>query len=163
MKPTDIITTIFNHNLWANVRLLKFCAGLTGEQLETAIPGSAGSIRETLAHIVIAEQSYFSRISTGQRLSRPENAPSLTIAEMIESAQTTGQGLIAWATKVQAADVVEIDWDGVMRDVPKAIILTQAINHAAEHREQVKATLTHLGIEPPNVQGWAYFDENAAD
>jgi len=45
------------------------------------------------------------------------------------------------------------------RNVPKTILLTQVINHATEHREQIKAILTELGIEPPDLQGWSYFEE----
>jgi uncharacterized damage-inducible protein DinB len=54
---------------------------------------------------------------------------------------------------------VQIDWDGTPRDVPKSISLTQAINHATERRAQIMATLTQLGIEPPDLRGWSYFDE----
>jgi uncharacterized damage-inducible protein DinB len=159
MKPTDTLTMIFRHNLWANLRLLEQCAELTPEQMDARIPGSRGTIQDTLQHIVTAELSYFSRISTGQPRRRPEDAPPMTIAEMVESTRTSGLGLIEWAPRVQAEDAVRIDWDGAPRDVPKSIILTQVINHATEHREQVKAILTHLGIEPPDLQSWAYFDE----
>ena len=60
---------------------------------------------------------------------------------------------------MQATDTVQIDWDGTPRDVPKTIILSQVINHATEHRDQIMAILTQLGIEPPDLQSWAYFDE----
>jgi uncharacterized damage-inducible protein DinB/uncharacterized protein YndB with AHSA1/START domain len=159
MKPTDTLTTLFSHHLWANLLLLERCAKLTSEQLDTTISGTFGSIRDTLEHIITSEQSYFSRISTGRRLDRPDDAQPLTFAEMIESARTTGEGLIEWAPKVQADDTVEVDWEGVPRDVPKTIILTQIINHATEHRSQIMATMTQLGIEPPDLQGWQYFDE----
>jgi uncharacterized damage-inducible protein DinB len=157
MKPTDTLTTLFSHHLWANLRLFEQCAGLTNEQLEATIPGAYGSIYVTLQHIVTSEQSYYSRISTGQGRSRPKDAPPLTMAEMIESLRTTGNGLIEWAPKVQADDTVQVNWESGPRDVPKTIILTQIINHATEHREQIKAILTELGIEPVDLQGWAYF------
>lgn len=111
MKPDDTLTTLFSHNLWANLRLLEQCAALSSEQLDAAISGAYGSIWDTLQHIVIAEQSYFSRISTGQRLHRAEDAPPLTLTEMMESVRATGAGLIEWAPKVQAGDTVQIDWD----------------------------------------------------
>ena len=60
---------------------------------------------------------------------------------------------------MKAEDTVQVDWDSTVRDVPKTTILAQVINHATEHREQVKAILTQLGIEPPDLQGWSYFDE----
>lgn len=158
MKHTDALTTLFSHHLWANVRLFECCATLTPEQLDATIAGAFGAIYVTMQHIVTAEQSYFSRISTGQRRVRPEDAPPMTMAEMLASLRTTGNGLIEWANKVQPDDTVEVDWEGTPRDVPKTILLTQVINHATEHREQIKAILTELGIEPPDLQGWEYFD-----
>jgi uncharacterized damage-inducible protein DinB len=159
MQPTDSLTTLFSHNRWANLRLLERCAGLTGEQLNAAIPGAYGSIHDTLQHIVRAEQSYFARLSTGQPLRRPEVEPPMTIAEMIESARATGSGLIEWASRVQAGDTLRVDWEGAPRDVPKTILLTQAINHATEHRAQVMTIMTQLGVQPPDLDGWSYFDE----
>jgi len=159
MRHDDTLTTLFSHNLWANLRLLEECYKLTSEKLDTTTSGSYGSIRNTLEHIVRSERSYFSRISTGQRYYHPEDAPPMTLAEMMESLRTTGSGLLEWATKVQADDTVTIDWDGTPREVPKTIILTQVINHATEHREQIKTIITKLGIEPPDLQSWTYFDE----
>ena len=83
----------------------------------------------------------------------------MTIAEMLDSLRVTGTGLIEWAPRVQADDAIQVDWRGTPRSVPKTILLTQVINHATEHREQVKTILTGLGIEPPDLQGWSYFDE----
>ena len=83
----------------------------------------------------------------------------MTIAEMIASIRKTGQGLIGWAPRVQANDTVVVDWEGTPREVPKTIILTQVINHATEHRSQIMTILTHLGIQPPDLSSWEYFDQ----
>jgi len=32
------------------------------------------------------------------------------------------------------------------------------INHATEHRAQIMAILTQLGIQPPDLDGWSYFE-----
>lgn len=159
MKPANTLTTLFEHNLWANLRLLELCAALTAEQLDASISGAFGSIHDTLQHMVVAERSYFSRISTGQPYRHPKDAPPLTIAEMTESARKSGSDLIEWAPKVQSDDTVQVDWEGASRDVPKTILLTQAINHATEHRAQVMVILTQLGIQPPELDGWSYFDQ----
>ena len=159
MNTTDTLTTMFSHNLWANLVLFKRCAELNSEQLAASIPGSHGDILDTLEHITKAEQSYFSRISTGQMFQRPDDEPPMVISDMMDTLRSTGQGFVDWALKVQADDTVRVDWDGTPRDVPKTFILTQVINHATEHREQVKATLTELEIEPPDLSGWTYFDE----
>jgi uncharacterized damage-inducible protein DinB len=159
MKPVDTLTTLFEHHLWANLRLLERCAKLSPEHLDATIAGAYGSVFDTLQHIVMSEQSYFSRISTGQPLIRPADVPPMTMDEMADSLRATGSGLIEWASKVGAEDTVQVNWEGTSRAVPKTIILTQVINHANEHREQIKAILTELGIEPPDLQGWQYFDE----
>ncbi len=159
MNPTDTLTTLYHHHRWANLRILERCAGLSDEQLGATLLGTFGSIRDTLQHIVTAERSYFSRISTGQPYRHPKDAAPLTLAEMTEWARTSGAGLIEWAPRVQAGDTVQIDWDGVLRDVPKTILLTQVINHATEHRAQIMAILTQLGIQPPELDSWSYFDE----
>jgi len=159
MKPTDTLTTLFRHNLWANLRLLERCTELNNKQLNSTITGTFGSIRDTLQHIVYAEQSYFSRISTGESHYRPENAPTMTLAEMVESVRMTGVGFIEWAPKIQGGDTVLLNWEGTPREVSKTIILTQAINHATEHRAQIMAILTQIGIQPPDLDSWSYFDE----
>ena len=94
MNPTDTLTTLYRHNRWANLRLLERCAGLSDEQLDATLLGTFCSIRDTLQHIVTAERSYLSRISTGQPYRRPKDAAPLTLAEMTESARTSGAGLI---------------------------------------------------------------------
>ncbi len=159
MKPNDTLTTLFSHNLWANLRLLERCAALTSEQLDAAIPGAYGSIRDTLQHIVYGERLYFSFISTGQRGSRPKGALPLTFAEMAASLHTTGAGLIEWAPRVQAGDMAQDVYNGQPFDLPKTIMLTQAINHATEHRAQIMTILTQLGIQPPELDGWTYLAE----
>lgn len=159
MKNTDTLTTMFRHNLWANMRILERCAELNNEQLNTAISGTFGSIHGTLQHIVSAERSYFSRISTGEPHRRSNDEPPMTFEEMMESARISGTGFVEWAPKVQVEDTVLVNWEGEPREVPKTIILTQVINHATEHRAQIMATMTQLGIQPPELDSWTFFNE----
>lgn len=164
MQKRSVLETLFQHNLWANLKLLNACAALSQEQLQTALVGGYGTIEETFRHFVNSERHYLSRISTGQRLATPENEAPMNFDEMAASLQRTGEGFIEWAPKVAADDKVEIQWDGDdykgMVMVPKAIILNQVINHATEHRAQIMATLTQLGIEPPSLDSWTYFEQN---
>lgn len=158
----DTLTTLFNHNLWANLQLLEVCTQLSDEQLDSTLDGTYGSIRDTFQHIAVAERSYFSRISTGQPYRHPKDAPPMTLAEMRESLRLSGEGFVEWAAKIKADETVNVNWDGEPRDVPKTILLTQAINHATEHRTQIMTILTQLGIQPPDLDGWTYFDNKIA-
>ena len=157
MNRPDTLTNLYSHNLWANLRLLELCSALSEEQLTATMPGAFGPILETLRHIVTAEQSYLSRISTGQPFSA--FSEDMSISEMISIARQTGAGFVEWAAKVGVEDVVTLDWRGTPRAVPKTVILTQVINHATEHRAQIMAILTQIGIKPPSLDSWTYFDE----
>jgi uncharacterized damage-inducible protein DinB len=158
MNNAETLTTLYGHNLWANTQLLELCAGLTDEQLDATIIGTFGSIRDTVQHIVTAERSYFARVSTGQPFRRAENEAPLSMSAVLELTRSTGAGFVEWATKVQGDETVAINWDGgIVKHIPKAIILTQVINHATEHRSQIMAILTQLGIQPPELDGWSYF------
>jgi uncharacterized damage-inducible protein DinB len=161
MQYTDTLTTFFKHHLWANMVLLERCAQLTDEQLDTTVVGTYGTIRDTLQHITRAEQGYFNRVSTGQPLIRPDNEPQMTLAEITESLQKTGTGFIELAAKIPADDTVQMKWqDGKMYDVPKSIIINQALYHGIEHRAQIMVIMTQVGVEPPDLQSWVYFDEH---
>jgi uncharacterized damage-inducible protein DinB len=36
------------------------------------------------------------------------------------------------------------------------VLIVQIINHATEHREQIKSMLSALGVTPPSIDGWDY-------
>lgn len=36
------------------------------------------------------------------------------------------------------------------------LVMVQVINHATEHREQIKSMLGSPGLEPPRTDGWGY-------
>lgn len=155
------IAALFRHNVWANTVLFAVCANLTADQLQTSIAGAYGSVYETLWHIARAERSYLHRLTTGKPYVQPEGQPPPTLAELQESIRASGEGFIGFAPSVLGQDNVEIDWDGAPRMVPCAIILTQAINHATEHRAQIMTTLTQMGIQPPSIDGWSFFEATA--
>ena len=164
MRPYPVLETLYRHNLWANLSLMEVCKSLSEEQLERSAVGGCGTIIDTLRHIADSEESYIYRIKTGDPLVRPSNAQPKSLAQMEDSFRNSGAGLIDWAAKVGATDRVELTWITAEKvHVPKAIILTQAINHATEHRAQIMMILTQLGIEPPDLSSWHYFETQGFD
>ena len=155
----ETIDTLFRHNLWANTLLFKQCALLSKEQLNSTVIGTYGSIFDTLEHIANAERSYWHRLKTGQPFRKPEGARKSTISELQISIQSSGAGLVEIAPTIQPLDGVEVNWEGTPKTVPSAVILTQVINHATEHRAQIMVMITQLGIQPPELDGWAFFDD----
>ena len=163
-RPVEIkaeespLVEIFRHNVWANLRLLDACENLSEEQFQATVPGTFGTIRDTLMHIVLAERGYLSR-TTGQ-------PPAITlkrdefpgIATLRESVRLSGEGLAQVAARARSTDIIGEEWQGRFYNIPVTIFLVQAINHATEHRTQVATILTQLGIEPPSIDGWAYME-----
>src|SRR3954469_315400 len=58
------------HHAWANAQILAFCRGLGDSTLEAAVPGTYGTIIETLRHLIDSEASYVYRL-TGAWPSHP--------------------------------------------------------------------------------------------
>ena len=48
----------FGHHVWATTRLIDVCLELPPEQLDTAVPGTYGSILDTQRHLVGSDAWY---------------------------------------------------------------------------------------------------------
>ena len=149
----SFLLKLFEHNNWANHQIIQACGALSDEQLD-AEPQSAtqGSIRSTLLHLVSAQRGYLSLLTLPVE-ARP-TAP-LDYSELQESIAKSGEGLLAFVkdeanftkNQLQTRDGYNVDpW----------VVILQIINHATEHREQIKSMLSAQGITPPNIDGWDY-------
>src|ERR671916_2304801 len=155
-----ILADLFRHNLWANLTLIDLCVTLPDEILETKVPGTYGGVRETLAHQVGAEERYLAALVAGPERRNPtleETAPDLSTLR--EHARQSGEGFVAYAERVEGNPTLQVIWRGQSYEMPAALFLVQAINHATEHRTQIKTALTQAGITPPELDGWTWDDE----
>jgi uncharacterized damage-inducible protein DinB len=64
--PEPTLVELLRYNNWANAQVLAGCRELTDDQLASAAPGSFGSIRDTLEHIIRAEADYVGRMTGGR-------------------------------------------------------------------------------------------------
>jgi uncharacterized damage-inducible protein DinB len=151
----NILEKLFEHNHWANLQIIQACLALSDQQLD-AEPQSAtiGSIRQTLLHLVSAQQSYLKTLTLPLE-ARLQRTP-VEFAELQVSASMSGEGLLAlardWSSKPVEAQLPTRD--GYL--VEPWVLMVQIINHATEHREQIKSMLSALGVTPPNIDGWDY-------
>ena len=154
-----ILAELFHHNLWANLTLIDLCATLPADVLGSDVRGTYGGIRETLNHLVGAEERYLAALVAGPERRNPtleEIAPDLSTLR--EHARQSGEGLIAYAATIEGNPTLHVIWRGQSFDMPAALFLVQAINHATEHRSQIKIALTQAGITPPELDGWTWDD-----
>ena len=150
----NFIVKIFEHNNWANQKIIGACYALTDEQLD-AEPHSItkGTIRRTLVHLVSSQEGYLRTLTVPveERL-HPRTVP---FAELEESARLSGEGLLALAKGEQKP------WEARLKTrdghyTEPWVVMLQVINHATEHREQIKSMLSALGVTPPDIDGWDY-------
>lgn len=142
------------HNVWANLELLAFCGKLTDGQRAWKVPGTYGTIHETLQHIVGAENGYLfaltGELPPGGRLT-PELRP---IEELIERERVNGE-------RIERVLEDGFDPDRVVtrRDRGTAtarVIVAQFVHHGSDHRAHVGTILGAHGVEPPDIDAWAY-------
>jgi uncharacterized damage-inducible protein DinB len=152
----SILADAFEHHHWANERILVACAALSEEQLTTPVPGTYGPIIDTLRHLVQAD-SFYLWVSRGSRGTRIPGDNSLSIDELRaanDEHAAAYRDLLAGDIDPDE-DVVE-HGDGWDFAAKQGIRLAQIVHHGSDHRSQVCTGLTSLGIEPPDIDLWAY-------
>jgi uncharacterized damage-inducible protein DinB len=155
-RDPSVLTTIFAHNVWANLKLLDFCEKLSDEQLDTAAIGCFGSIRNTLVHIVGAEVSYVVRVN-GKLPPQPFTRGEFPgFAVLKDVAVWTNEELLQLGLSTREDTMVRESGKGWSAEYRLASLIMQTINHATEHRAQVSAIITQMDMEPPDMSGWQY-------
>jgi uncharacterized damage-inducible protein DinB len=148
-----VLLELFRHKTWATLRLIEHCQGLADEHLDATVPGTFGSIRDTLRHLVSSEEGYFWTI-TRERLSEPLLAGPVPLGELAGRIRRLGP---RWETliydpSVASRDVTTRDgWQTV-----GAVPIAQAIHHADDHRTHVLTILGARGLEVLELSVWDY-------
>ena len=150
---------LYRHKTWATLRLIEFCGRLDDAMLDATVPGTYGSIRETLRHLVRAEEGYFNRI-TGRPMSErvAADGPVPPLAELASRIERLGPEWerLAADDETQAREVTTDDGWRLRADV----IMAQVVHHADDHRTHVLTILGAHGVEGPDLDVWMYADAN---
>jgi uncharacterized damage-inducible protein DinB len=152
----SLLDDAFQHHVWATLQLIDACAPLTADQLDTAVPGTYGSIIDTMRHLVGADASYLSVLTHGTSPQIDES--TLDLAGLRRVMEEHG---VAWASLLSGnldpdENVVRRRDDGSESHASVGIRLSQAIHHGTDHRSQICTALTSLDVEPPEIDVWAY-------
>jgi uncharacterized damage-inducible protein DinB len=155
----SILDDAFGHHVWATLTLIDACLTLTPEQLETTVPGTYGSIIETMRHTVGADVAYLFVLTDGRRPAVDEaEETAMGLRELKSAMEANGPFWSALLEQDLDPDTVIIRRrdDGSEGHAPLGIRLAQAIHHGTDHRSQICTALTTLGIEPPDIDVWSY-------
>lgn len=151
-----ILADAFAHHVWATDRILAACEALDQEQLGTTVPGTYGSILETLRHTVGADASYLALLSGGRASEIDEFAMGLPeLRDAMARLGPVWQWLLAQDLDPDQP-IVRTREDGSTSTAPLGVRLAQVIHHGTDHRSQVCTALSTLGIEPPEIDVWAW-------
>jgi uncharacterized damage-inducible protein DinB len=145
------------HHAWATAQLLTYCQGLDEAALNATVPGTFGTIIETLRHIVNSEASYVFRLTGAwpERPWRDDHEVGLDVlSERAAVLATTLEQFLEGEWDEERLG--EAYGDDEVFAVRAGIFLTQAIHHANEHRAHVCTIIGALGHEPPDVSAWGY-------
>jgi uncharacterized damage-inducible protein DinB len=155
---------LYRHKTWATLRLIAFCEGLAGDHLDATIPGTYGTIRDTLRHLVDSEEGYLS-IATRPLFRTKEAAAAFTRPDQMPDGPIPLEELAArirrmgpqWETLAQDPDLPgrEVTTTDGFR-LPAAVPMAQAIHHGDVHRAHVLSILGARGIEVPELDVWEY-------
>lgn len=152
----ELLLEAFRHNAWATKQLLEFCKRLTPEQMKETPPGTYGTIIETFNHVIASDAGYLPRI----KVTRPEWAgdDENIITDLGTLERRVDEAARLWEQYL--SDPLDarhpLSLDGGAYEAESFVPIAQALHHGNSHREQICAIITALGIQPPDMQVWAY-------
>jgi uncharacterized damage-inducible protein DinB len=146
----------FAHHVWATLELIDVCETLAPEQLASPVPGTYGSILDTMRHTVGADAAYLFRITDGRVANIDEEAMQLPELRAVMERDAGAWSAVLAAGVDPDLEIVARHADGSMTRAPLGIRIAQALHHGTDHRSQICTGLTALGIEPPDIDLWAF-------
>jgi uncharacterized damage-inducible protein DinB len=150
-----VLLEAFRHDAWATKEVLAFCRDLSEDQLEASVQGSYGDIMGTFNHLIRAHAGYL-RAPAGTTpdwaLQRVESNDFDELLARVEGTARLWEEFLS--DPVDSERILTVD-EGKY-EVRLGVIVAQALHHGNAHREQINSILTSLGLEPPDLQVWAY-------
>jgi uncharacterized damage-inducible protein DinB len=148
----DDLHLLVDYNYWARDRVLDAVAELSPKQFTRDMGNSFGSVRDTVAHIIDAEQIWIMRWHGEQPLGfqQPDRIPDLAAARNEWS--NNESRMRAFFTQLGPDGVERVIEYKDMRGNPRSDVFWQmvqhVVNHGSYHRGQVTTMMRQLGAKP---------------
>ena len=152
-----LLEDAFRHHVWATLRLIDACLLVSPAQLRTAVPGTYGSILQTMRHLDEDDAWHLFTMTADRATLIDESQMGLT--ELRAAMERNGAAWSRLLGEHLDPDAVlrEVDeGDGYQRDAPLGIRLAEALHHGTEHRSQICTALTVLSVKPPSIDAWSF-------
>jgi uncharacterized damage-inducible protein DinB len=159
-SPASVLRDAFERHAWSTMHLLGHLATLDPAALSDEVPGTFGSVRATLTHLVDADVRYLDRLDDPDLPPLPHRAPDdlATLRARVEANVSRWNAALDRldAETLHAAIGSKAAHPNI--DPAETVLLLQALHHADEHRAQMCSTLGALGLEVPDVSAWAFWE-----
>ncbi len=146
---------MLRYNKWAMLTLIDACVTLTDEQLAASAPGRA-SVRELLMHVAGGQRTFVSRTRGNHEGDFGRGSAWPGFDRLRAVAVGSSDELIAIAELLDAEGQVDLPYRGKAYRYPTSFFLLHAIEHAIEHRTEIKVALDAIGVATPDLDGWSY-------
>jgi uncharacterized damage-inducible protein DinB len=150
---TSVLLELVRHKTWATRKLIELCESINPAFVDATSPGTYGTIRQTLVHMVNADRNYFRRLNAQE--------PWDKMDEQTTDLQTVGLRFLEiapqWESLAQDASLADRDLFYPKGEVVKgAVVFVQSIHHGDVHRAHVLSILGSHGIQVPELDLWEY-------
>ena len=140
------------YHRWATERTLETCAVLTPDEFLRDLGGSFNSVRDTLAHALMADNAWQHRV-TSSPFTRP--TPDQLPADLETLCDQWQPVLSGWdeviATRGSSELIQYHAFDGQPYSNTVDEIVSHVVNHGSYHRGQVTTMLRQLGHKAINT------------
>ena len=166
MVTPELLSFMFQYNLWADLRTLDSCSSLTSEQFTLNLTSSFSSVRDTVAHLYGAEWVWNERINGRSPTTLVPGTMFADLAAVRAKLEEMDRYYIAYVSKLTQKDLDRVihykGFNGDEFSNPLWQSLHQLTNHASYHRGQIVTMLRQLGVKPVSTDLIGYYREMAA-
>ncbi len=161
MKTADVLIQ-FEFNRWANARLLEAASTLTTEQFLKELGSSYSSVRDTLTHILAAEEVWLLRWKgiSPKSMFDPAYFPDVKALK----SKWTEVEMDQWnfLSKISDESLLEPVGYQNFKEEPWEYqlwqVIHQMVSHSTYHRGQVVTMLRQLGAPPAQLDFLLFID-----
>jgi uncharacterized damage-inducible protein DinB len=150
---TSVLLELIRHRTWATHKLISLLQPLDPAIVDTAAPGTYGTIRKTLVHLVNADRNYYRRLCGEEPWERMDEDTT----ELETLVERFDEVVVGWESLAQDAALADRDLLYPKGEIVKgAVVFAQSIHHGDVHRAHVLSILGSLGLQVPELDLWEY-------
>ena len=157
--PSEVLRALFEYHFWATETLIDHLDRLPSGKLDASVPGTYGSMIDTLTHMIDADSRYLLRL-------RDPNPPLADDRVGVPLGQLRSEMPAhreKWAVALSELEggtlhaTIRNRTDYPDTDPAESMLLLQALHHGNDHRTQICSTLGALDLEVPEIDAWEFW------